>query len=153
MDEKTLVVYYSYTGKTEKICKAFAEAKGYPLVKIEEIRPRNTFSAYVIGGFQAVNRLCSKIKPLDIDLSQYDRILLASPIWGGTTPPAINAFLKQASLGCGRLTLLLTCMDPAQRGEKAAKSLEKYGVSCGRILAYNQPQAALEALLQGDLLA
>jgi flavodoxin len=94
---KTLVVYYSLTGKTRLAAQAIAEALNATLVEIEERRPIPMPFVYVSGSFAAFMNRGTKIKPLDVDLRQYDRIFIGSPIWAYRPAPAINSFIYQTN--------------------------------------------------------
>lgn len=39
-----------------------------------------------------------EIKPIQIDLSQYDRIIMGTPVWWYTFAPAVKSFLSKYSL-------------------------------------------------------
>lgn len=41
---------------------------------------------------------CPKIKPLNIDLSKYDEVILGTPVWWYTFAPAMHTFLKENDL-------------------------------------------------------
>jgi flavodoxin len=95
---KSLVVYYSLTGKTRLVAQAIAEALKATLVEIKETKPRKPgFSVYLFGGFAATMNRASKINPVDVDLKQYERIFVGSPIWGSRPVPAINSFIYQTN--------------------------------------------------------
>mgnify|MGYP001597610113 CR=1 FL=1 len=95
---KSLVVYYSLTGKTRLVAQAIAEALNATLVEIKETKPRKLgFSVYLLGGFLAVTNRGSKINPIDVGLSQYERVFIGSPIWGSRPAPAINSFIYQTN--------------------------------------------------------
>ena len=95
---KTLVVYYSLTGKTRLVAQAIAEALNATLVEIKERRPRKLgLSVYLVGGLAAIMNWGSKINPIDVDLKQYERIFIGSPIWGSRPVPAINSFIYQTN--------------------------------------------------------
>ena len=95
---KSLVVYYSLTGKTRLVAQAIAEALNATLVEIKETKPRKLgFSVYLLGGFLAVTNRGSKINPIDVDLKQYERIFIGSPIWGSRPAPAVNSFIYQTN--------------------------------------------------------
>ncbi|UCD22689.1 MAG: flavodoxin, partial [Chloroflexota bacterium] len=36
-----------------------------------------------------------KISPVDIDLKQYERVFIGSPIWASRPTPAVNSFIYQ----------------------------------------------------------
>jgi len=94
---KSLVVYYSFTGKTRLAAQAIAKALNATLVEIEERRPVPMPFVYVSGGFRAFTNRGSKIKPLDVDLKQCERIFIGSPMWAYRPTPAINSFIYQTN--------------------------------------------------------
>jgi len=95
---KTLVVYYSLTGKTRLVAQTIAEVLNATLVEIKETKPRKLGPAvYLFGGLAAVMNRGSKIKPIDVDLKQHDRIFIGSPIWGSRPAPAINSFIYKTN--------------------------------------------------------
>jgi flavodoxin len=95
---KSLVVYYSLTGKTKLVSQVIAEALNATLVEIKEKKPRKTGPLlYLVGGFGAITNKGSRISPVDVDLKQYERIFIGSPSWASRPVPAINSFIYQTS--------------------------------------------------------
>ena len=95
---KSLVVYYSLTGKTKLVSQVIAEALNATLVEIKETKPRRISpSLYAIGGFEARTNKRTKIDPTDVDLKQHERIFIGSPIWNSRPAPAINSFIYQTN--------------------------------------------------------
>jgi flavodoxin len=94
---KSLVVYYSLTGKTKLVSQVIAEALNATLVEIEERRPIPMPFVYLSGGFAAFMNRGSKINPVDVDLKQYERIFIGSPIWAYRPAPAINSFIYKTN--------------------------------------------------------
>jgi len=92
---KSLVVYYSMTGKTRLAAQTIAKALNATLVEIEERRPIPMPFVYLSGGFRAVTNRGSRICPVDVDLKRYERIFIGSPIWASRPTPAINSFIYQ----------------------------------------------------------
>jgi len=91
---KSLVVYYSLTGKTRLVAQAITEALSATLVEITETKPRKLGPfVYLVGGFGAMTNKGSKINPIDVDLKQYERIFVGSPIWASRPVPAVNSFI------------------------------------------------------------
>lgn len=41
---------------------------------------------------------CPELKPLTVDLKDYDTVVLGSPVWWYTFAPAVHSFLKEADL-------------------------------------------------------
>ena len=95
---KSLVIYYSLTGKTKLVSEVIAEALDSTLLEIEETKPRKLGPlTYLIGGFAAITNRGSKINPIDIDLEQNETIFIGSPIWASRPTPAINSFIYQTN--------------------------------------------------------
>ena len=116
---KTLVVYYSLTGKTKLVSQVIAEALNATLSEITEIKPRKLGpSIYSIGGFAAMTNRRSEINPIDVDLRQYETILIGSPIWGSRPAPAINSFIYRTNFE-GRSIIPFFTM----RGDNSEKAL------------------------------
>jgi flavodoxin len=91
---KSLVVYYSLTGKTKLVAQAIAEPLNARLLEITEARSRKRGpSLYAIGGFEAKMNKGSKIGPIDVDLKQYETVFIGSPVWNSRPVPAVNAFI------------------------------------------------------------
>ena len=94
---KSLVVYYSMTGKTRLAAQAIAKALNATVVEIEEKRPVPMPFVYLSGGFRALTNRGSRICPVDVDLKQYERIFIGSPIWASRPTPAVNSFIYEAN--------------------------------------------------------
>jgi flavodoxin len=92
---KSLVVYYSMTGKTRLAAQAIAETLNAALVEIEERRPIPIPFVYLSGGFAAFTNRGTKINSIGVDLKKYERIFIGSPIWASRPTPAVNSFIYQ----------------------------------------------------------
>ena len=93
---KRLIVYYSLSGNTEEAAKKIAKELGADLLKLETVKamPKSFAAQIMVGGGQVAFNHIPKLKPLDVDPSSYDEIILGSPIWNSKGVPAVNAFLK-----------------------------------------------------------
>jgi len=91
---KTLVIYYSYSGHTKTIGEKIALDESADIAEIKDVKRPGKFKAYSSGCFAAMKGKAWEIMPIKVDLTMYDKIVLLSPIWAGSTPPAVNAFLN-----------------------------------------------------------
>jgi len=106
---KSLVVYYSLTGKTKLVSQVIAEALNATLLEIKETKPRKPgLFVYLTGGFAAITNRGSKINPIDVDLKQHETILIGSPIWASRPAPAINSFIYKADFEGRRIIPFFT---------------------------------------------
>lgn len=97
---KTLILYYSYGGNTRRIAKMIQDKTGGDIAEIETIKPyTGSYDAVVEQGDQEVKSgFMPEIKPLNLDLSGYDTIILGSPVWWYTFAPAMKTFLHDSDL-------------------------------------------------------
>jgi flavodoxin len=129
MIERRLIVYYSWIGSTKVVCEYVANQTGIPILRIEEANPRplGKIMGAAMGSFFGVS---SKLKPMDVDMSDVKTLILGSPVWAGKTPPAINAFLKKASLSKKDVWILMTMGEdkpPLEMITALASRIEKRG--------------------------
>ena len=95
---RKLFIYYSLTGNGDLIASCFKEHE-YDVRKVVEKAksPKSFFFRVLIGGFRAGMKMKGKLINYNNDVSEYDEIVIGSPVWNGRFPPAINAVLKQTN--------------------------------------------------------
>lgn len=93
---RSLIIYYSYGQNTKRIAEMVQKKIGGDIARIETVVPYgNNYNQVVSQGQDEVNRgYCPKIKPLGVDLEQYDTIILGTPVWWYTFAPAMHTFLR-----------------------------------------------------------
>ena len=97
MAENTLIIYYSQArGNTKRIAKKIQQTKGYDITEIETVKPyTGSYEEIVDQGQEEVNaHYMPEIKPLNVDLGKYSRIIIGSPTWWYTMAPAVLTFLN-----------------------------------------------------------
>ncbi len=148
---KSLVVYYSLTGKTKLAAQAVAEALNATLVEIKERRPIPMPLVYLSGGFGALTNRGREIDPVDVDLKQYDRILIGSPMWASRPTPAINSFIYQTDFE-GRSVIPFFTMG-GNNAERALANIqckiEKKGGKVAGSFAITSSKASNEEIIDG----
>lgn len=95
---KTLILYYSFEGNTDYIASLLKEKLNADSVRIKPLKDlKNTgFSKYIWGGKQVYMNEKPKLEPLTVDLNDYDRIFLGSPVWAWTLAPAIQTVIQDS---------------------------------------------------------
>lgn len=94
---KKLVVYYSWSnGNTKRIAEKMAEELGADIRQIDTVEPyKGSYDEVVAQGQNEVNRgYKPEIKPLDVDIKDYDVIAVGTPTWWYTMAPAVLTFLS-----------------------------------------------------------
>lgn len=93
---KILITYFSHTGNTEKVVNIIAnELKTKNNVDSQRLIPTNGATNFFTRCRDARRREHPEIKPINTDISKYDLIILATPVWALNAAPAINTYLDQ----------------------------------------------------------
>lgn len=96
--KKLLITYYSWSnGNTERIAKMLQNEVGGDLVKIDTVTPYSgSYDEVVNQGQEEVQRGYEpEIKPIDVNIADYDVIVIGTPTWWYTMAPAVRTFLHE----------------------------------------------------------
>ncbi len=110
---QTLVAYFSATGNTERLARTIAEALGADLFKIEPSVPytsadlnwRDNSSRSTVEGHDSASRPAIARLP---DVSRYNTIVLAFPIWWYGPPKILYTFAERVNLSGKRIVPVCT---------------------------------------------
>jgi flavodoxin len=94
---KTLLIYYSQAvGNTKTIAEKIQAALGCDTVRLDTALPyTGSYDEIVAQGQREVNAgYQPELKPLDVNLADYDRIIVGTPTWWYTMAPAVLTFLN-----------------------------------------------------------
>lgn len=98
--KKRLIVFYSYTGHTKYIAELIKSKLQCDMCEIKPIKPYSDDYDLVVDEYQNNERAqeTPEIEKLEIDLNEYDEIIVGSPVWWYTITPPIRTFLKENDL-------------------------------------------------------
>ena len=121
---KKLLIYYSLSGNGDFVAEQYKE-QGYDIRKVETVKglPKVFFFAMLSGGFQAGINKKAKLKEFDYDISNYDEVVIGSPIWNVRFTPAINTILANLKINNQKLSFVFYA--GSGEGKKALKRLQK----------------------------
>lgn len=107
---KTLVLFYSYGGNTRRIAELVQKETGADIAEIEPAVPYSTnFNAVVDKAKEEIDTgFMPEFKPLTVDISGYDKIIIGSPVWWYTLAPVVKSFLCHNDLTGKTLSLFAT---------------------------------------------
>lgn len=131
---KNLIVYYSYTGMTEKVAQTIAKELNASVAKIEDVERPSKLKAYISGAFAARKGKSWPIKPITIDLASYDRIFIGAPIWWGRCAPEINSFFDQVNL-TGKSVVVFVTMGGSSPDEAIKALTVKAEAKGGKVVS------------------
>lgn len=97
---KKLIVYFSYTNHTKMIANKIKEYLNCDILEIKTVIPYSSNYETVVNDEQnsESSHYLPEIQKFDFDLSQYDVIILGTPVWWYRPVPAIRTFLTQNDL-------------------------------------------------------
>lgn len=111
---KKLVAYFSASGVTKKVAEMISEVSGYELY---EIKPKQVYTKADLNWMDKNSRSSVEMKDKkfrpeiitkDIEMSDYDEIILGFPIWWYVAPTIINTFLEAYDFSGKKITLFAT---------------------------------------------
>lgn len=146
---KTLVVYYSLTGKTETVARALANELGADVRRVEDVeKPSVTWWFIMMGAISAIRGAESEIKPIDAGFQGYDRIFVGSPVWAGSPSTPINAFIAKADFTGHEVIGFMTMGGDDASGalKKMSERIEKKGGKVVGSFAFSSGKATSEEL-------
>ena len=129
---KTLIAYYSLGGGTRALCESLQTANT-DLYEIKETKKRSKFGAFTGGCFKALSKKPSSILPVKLDLSDYNLIILASPIWAGNVAPAITAFLDGCMVSEKKIVGIAVSGSGKDYTEAFKERILNFGAKCANI--------------------
>ena len=151
---KTLVAYFSATGRTAKVAKLLAEVLG---ADIFEIQPKVPYTKADLNWLNKKSRSSvemnnktfrPEIAESNVQIAEYDVIFLGFPIWWYVAPTIINTFLESSDFSGKKIILFAT-----SGGSKFGKTVEELKVSVsadteiieGKLLNGRQSIASVKA--------
>ncbi len=127
---RALVAYYSWTGHTRQIAEVIAAELGADVEPISEARAREGWIAYFRSAWEVLREKVVALKKPEKDPSQYDLIVLGTPVWAGRMSSPMRAYILEQRARFRRVALF--CTEGGANGEKA---LAQVAGLCGKIPA------------------
>ncbi len=94
---KSLVVFYSKTGITKKVAENIKEILNCDIEEVVDLKKRSGILGFIISGRDAALEKLTEIKKLTKNISQYEHIIIGTPVWAGNITPAIRTFVESYS--------------------------------------------------------
>lgn len=93
---KSIIIYYSFGGNTKAVAEQIQKETGADIAEIKTVKPyTGSYNDVVEQGHKEVNEgYMPEILPLNINLSDYQIVILGTPVWWYTFAPAMKTFLN-----------------------------------------------------------
>jgi len=105
---KSVILYYSRTGKTRFLSEKLQQELGGDLVQIRDLKKRKGPFGFLTGVWDAQLGLTTQVVPASFDLSKYGLVILGTPVWAYSPTPAISTFLQACDLKDKNVIIFVT---------------------------------------------
>lgn len=96
---KSIIIYYSRSGNTEKLAKRIQADMGCDILKIE---PEQAYGNYIASVGRVMNERSKNTVPTFItpipDLTGYDVVFIGFPIWAQDVPAFVAEFIRRCDI-------------------------------------------------------
>ena len=138
---KKLFIYYSLTGSGDLVADTL-KSKGYDIRKVvsKYNYPKSFFWLMMVGGFRAGTNKKDKLIDFNTDISNYDEIVIGSPVWFDRVSPPVNTVLKELDLSGKKISFIFySGSGEANKASEKVKAL-------GDIIILKEPKKHKEEL-------
>src|SRR4030042_7150848 len=105
---KTLVIYYSLSGNTKFAAETIAAELGADIGEIVDLKKRQGKLAFLSNGRDAGQGKETEIAPIQKSATDYDTIIVGTPIWNKNPTPAIRTYLNSNNLAGKKVGLFFS---------------------------------------------
>jgi flavodoxin len=92
---KTLIVYYSKTGNTEKVAEELTKVLGAEIEEIIDKKNRAGLLNWFRSGRDGMKKAGTEIGESAKNPQDFDLVILGSPIWGWNMAPAVRTYVEK----------------------------------------------------------
>ncbi len=90
---KALVVYYSRSGNTREVAQSLAQEMRCDIEEIHDTQNRSGIIGWIKSAYHANRGKLTTLKPLEKDPSDYDLVVVGTPIWAGFPATPVKTYL------------------------------------------------------------
>ena len=90
-----LIVYYSRTGMTKKVADNLKEKLAADIEEVKDITGRSGAKGYFLAGRDATLRRLTKIEPIKTIPTNYDLVIIGTPIWSWNVSVPIRTYITE----------------------------------------------------------
>jgi flavodoxin len=128
---KTLVVYYSRTGKTRFVAEKVASELKADIEEVVDLKNRSGRFGFLKAGYDATRGNETKIAKTQKSPSNFELIVVGTPVWNSRPASAISTYLKRTDFAGKKVAIFCT---NEGMGEEKAVERTKVLISNGDIV-------------------
>ena len=104
---KKLFIYYSLTSNGDLVAKTLEKSCDIRKIKVKKELPKPFFLRILVGGYKAISNKKEKLVGFNNDISNYNEIIIGSPIWNDRLSTPVTTVLDLLDLDNKKLTFIL----------------------------------------------
>lgn len=128
------IVYHSLSGNTRRVAELLRSrieglGDSADLVEVHDLHQYSTLTAYMVGAPRAMRGEAAAVDPVEIDVTDYDVVVVGTPVWAFAPTPAVNgavAALRGAE-GKDAVVFVTSGGAPGEAAERLGTALEQRG--------------------------
>lgn len=106
---KILITYYSRTNITERVAKKIQENLDCDIEEIIDLKDRSGLLGWIKSLFDAIRQNPTDIKTIEKNPSDYDLVIIGTPVWASTMASATLTYLKENKEKFKDVSFFCTC--------------------------------------------
>jgi flavodoxin len=115
---KTLVIYYTRTGKSKFIAETIAAELGVDMEEVIDLKNRQGKLSFISAGRDAMRAKETEVAQTRRTPTEYDLIIVGQPVWAGNPTPAIRTYINKNDLSGKKVALFFSDSNLGQAVEK-----------------------------------
>ncbi len=107
---KTAIVYYSMHGNIRYVAKKVADELGADLIELvpKKAYPDKGMIKFIWGGSAVTFKKKPDLEPYKFNASDYEMVILATPVWASSFTPPLRTFLDNNDLTGKKIAVITT---------------------------------------------
>ena len=110
--KKALLVFYSRSGYTRRTMQELSKSFDCDIEEIIDLKNRKGLWGYIISGKDAVTKKESDIKESKYNPSDYDLIVIGTPVWASTMASGVRTYINKNKSKFKNTAVLVTSGGP-----------------------------------------
>jgi len=106
---KILITYYSRTKITKKVAEEIQKNLDCDIEEIIDLKNRSGVFGWIKSLVDAIKQKPTDIKSIEKNPSEYDLVIIGTPVWASSMTPAILTYLKQNKEKFKDVSFFCTC--------------------------------------------
>jgi len=122
--KKILVAYYSRTGITKTVSNKIRQLLNCDIEEIIDTKNRKGILGYISAGYSALKGSLTEIIEPKFDPSDYDIIIIGTPVWAGRISNAVRTYISK---NAGKIkNIMVFCTQSGEGKNKVCNDIKEY---------------------------